>query len=253
MAKSSAHDLVMLPGIQLEQFGSTDELSKRAAELFVEQFSARAHRSEPFIVALSGGRVSQLFFRTLTAALRASNLPLATLHFFWADERCVAPQDMDSNFAVARSELFDPLGIPESQVHRIEGELPPDQAAIKAEAELCRIAPRTLSGQPLLDLLILGMGEDGHSASLFPNETEKAQSSPAIYRHVVVPKPPPNRITLGFPTIAAARTVLAMVSGTNKHRPLKSASTPECQSPFAKILRSRRTDGTTLVLTDFPV
>ncbi len=253
MAESSTHDLVMLPGIQLEQFGSTNELSKRAAELFVEQFYASAHSSEPFIIALSGGRVSQLFFRTLTATLRASNLPLATLHFFWADERCVAAQDMDSNFAVARSDLFDPLGIPESQVHRIEGELPPDQAAIKAEAELCRIATRTLSGQPLIDLLILGMGEDGHTASLFPNETEDAQSSPAIYRHIVAPKPPPNRITLGYPTIASARTVLALVSGPNKHEPLKNALTAGHPSPFAKILRSRQKSGTTTVLTDFPI
>ena len=240
-------------GIDLEVLPSSSALVERATEFFVQQIAARPSRLDPFLIALSGGRISQEFFETLALKLHASSAALETLHFFWADERCVPPQDPECNFAMAKSKLFDPLGISQTQIHRIEGELPPDQAVANAVADLCRIAPKTHLGQPVIDLLILGMGEDEHTASLFPNESKAAQESPAIYRHVVAPKPPPNRITLGYPALASARTVLILISGSTKREPLRHALNPTSQSPMAKMLQSRQPTQSTRVLTDFPL
>ena len=122
---------------------------------------------------------------------------LANVQFFWADERCVPPDDTESNFRLANELLFAPLKISESQIHRIRGELPPETAAAQAAAELRRFASSNANGQPVLDLIFLGMGEDGHVASLFPDEMEIAGSDKAVYRAVNnSPKPPPNRITI---------------------------------------------------------
>src|SRR5207244_660095 len=126
-------------------------------------------------------------------------------HFFFADERCVSPTDPDSNFLTARQFLFGPLQLRAEQTHRILGEVDPTYAAQEAEAELCRLAPMDGNAQPILDLIILGMGEDGHVASLFPGKPPEKINDPAVYRHVIAPKPPPNRITLGYAPILAAR------------------------------------------------
>ena len=140
----------------------------------------------------------------------------ANVHFFWADERCVPPNDAESNFRVARELLLIPLKIPDDHIHRIRGEESPAFAVAEAEAEICRIAALTNDSQPMLDLIFLGMGEDGHVASLFPDEAESVIASPAIYRAVAAVKPPPQRITLGYAAIAAARQVWVLASGRQR-------------------------------------
>jgi 6-phosphogluconolactonase len=131
------------------------------------------------------------------------------------------------------------LGIVADRIHRIRGEASPEEAAQHAEAELCRIAPLNGDGQPVLDLIFLGMGEDGHVASLFPGEPETALSDKAVYRVVRnSPKPPPVRITLGYATIAAARQVWVLASGAGKETALRESLKPEGQTPLARVLRS---------------
>lgn len=175
----------------------------------------------------------------VVAVARAGANPLSRVHFFWADERCVPPEHAESNYRVAREVLFDPLGIPSLQVHRIQGEKPPEAAATQAESEICRIAPLNRRGQPVLDLVFLGMGEDGHVASLFPGEPETVKESTAVYRTVTAPKPPPERITFGYSTIAVAREVWVLVSGTGKESALRDALASEGASPLCRVLRSR--------------
>ena len=102
-------------------------------------------------------------------------------------------------------------------------------------------------GQPELDLVFLGMGEDGHVASLFPKDTE-ALETPAVYRAVTGPKPPPRRITLGYPALAAAREVWVLASGLGKQEVLQSSLAPSGDTPLARVLKSR---SNTEIFTDF--
>src|SRR5439155_13789588 len=131
------------------------------------------------------------FFSALVDLAKPTRPFFQTVHFFWADERCVPPADPESNFAIARDLLFSPLNFSENQIHRIRGEDSPEAAATQAESDLCRLSPLNPDRQPLLDLIFLGMGEDGHVASLFPHEPEEMLRNRAIYRAVTAAKPPP--------------------------------------------------------------
>jgi 6-phosphogluconolactonase len=132
------------------------------------------------------------------------------------------------------------MGIAGPQIHRIHGELPPEEAAKSAEVELRRIVPLNAAGQPIFDVIFLGLGEDGHTASLFPGEPREISDSPAIYRAVYnSPKPPPERVTLGFPAIAAAKEVWMLASGKGKESALADSLSPEGKTPFAQLLRMR--------------
>jgi len=110
-------------------------------------------------------------------------------------------------------------------------------------------APQVVNGQPVLDLVILGMGEDGHVASLFPGETEEVIKSEAVYRAVTAVKPPPRRITLGYAAIVAAREVWVIAAGAGKEGALKESFSPRGKTPLARVLGQR---AQTRVLTDIP-
>ena len=140
---------------------------------------------------------------------------------------------------MAQELLLGPLGIAGHLIHRIRGEDPPESAAARAQAEISQVAPVTSEGQPVLDLIFLGMGEDGHVASLFPGEPEYVMASKAVYRPVVAVKPPPHRITMGYPTIAAARQVWVLASGAGKEIALRDALGPGGSTPLGRVLKLR--------------
>ena len=200
-----------------------------------------------FSAALSGGRIAHEFFKTVAMQVATRHVSLHKVHFFWGDERCVPPEHTESNFAAANKFLLQPLGIPESQIHRVCGEEPPAFAAAQAEVELRRFAPLNAYGLPVLDLIFLGMGEDGHVASLFTGESEEVMAAPAIYRAVTATKPPPQRITLGYGAIAAARQVWVLASGASKEEALRESLKPEGGTPLARMLRMREH---TVIFTD---
>jgi len=206
-----------------------------AAEFSSWATPASATRS----VALSGGRIAKDFFSAVTRLTRKRGQSLAHFHFFWADERCVPPDHAESNYRSAAELLFTPLGLSPQNLHRIRGEEDPDQAACEAGAELRRCASTNAAGQPVLDLILLGMGEDGHVASLFPDEAPDAMLSPTVYRAVTASKPPPRRITLGYATIAAARNIWVLASGVGKEAALQASLAKEGQTPLARVLRQR--------------
>lgn len=193
-------------------------------------------------LALSGGRIAKDYLSALARLAEERGQSLAHVHFFWADERCVTPEHAESNYRSAAELLFQPLGLPAANIHRIRGEDDPDAAARAAEAELRRIVSADASGQPVLDLVLLGMGEDGHVASLFPGEPEATMSSPVVYRAVTASKPPPRRVTLGYAAIAAAREVWVLASGAGKEAALRESLAPGGRTPLARVLRER--DGT---------
>jgi 6-phosphogluconolactonase len=225
----------------LRPFATAEALALKAATRWLSAMDQR----EKFTVALSGGRIPKLLYAAVAA--EASPEAFANVHFFWGDERCVSPTDEESNFKLAAVRLFLALKVPESQVHRILTERGEAFAVQQAEAEICRIADLDDAGQPVLDLVFLGMGEDGHVASLFPGDTE-ALESPSVYRAVTGPKPPPRRITLGYPALAAAREVWVLAAGEGKRDALRASLAPDGDTPLARVLQNRTH---TEIFTDF--
>jgi len=236
-----------MSNVELFSFASDLELAKAAASRWLEFLESSEPVSHQTSVALSGGRIARRFFSEFANLAASRRVSLNSVHFFWGDERCVPPTDPESNFAVAQELLFTPLKISSDRIHRIRGEDVPDSAATQAEAELRKIVPADASGQLMLDLVFLGMGEDGHVASLFPSETEQAISDKRVYRPVTTSKPPPRRITISYQTIAAAKQVWVLASGSGKEKALRESLAPQGATPLARVIRSR---GSTKVFTD---
>ncbi|TAK98698.1 MAG: 6-phosphogluconolactonase [Verrucomicrobia bacterium] len=238
-------------GCDLKTFASDDALAECAARDWLQAALAARTAGREFCTALSGGRIATKFYAQIVAQAGAGKADLSHAHFFWADERCLPPHDVESNFRLARELLFEPLAISDAQIHRIRGEDEPDSAAREAESEICRIAPLNGDGQPVLDLVLLGMGEDGHVASLFPDEPAEVSASPAVYRAVKnSPKPPPQRVTLGYAAIAAAREVWVLVAGSAKREVLRNSLLGALKTPLARVVRQ---GGGNRVYADFVV
>jgi 6-phosphogluconolactonase len=236
-----------MKNFELIAFASADELARAAASAWLDEIESANRAGKAHCVALSGGRIAQKFFAATVeqAGLRkigdggTQSLP-TNVHFFWADERCVPLTDPESNFKLASELLFAPLKISANKIHRIRGEVSPQAAVNIAEAELGRIAPADKNGQPALDLIFLGMGEDGHVASLFPDAPPEILNCASPYLAIEnSPKPPPRRISLSFAAIAAARQVWALVSGSGKEAACRESLRPGGQTPLAHVLRSR--------------
>jgi 6-phosphogluconolactonase len=241
---------------ELISFATADELARTVASAWLDEIEAAKRADKRHCVALSGGRIARKFFASVVEQARARkmgdgdtpSLP-SNVHFFWADERCVPPDDAESNFAIARKFLFAPLKIGDAQIHRIRGEDSPEAAATAASTEITQIAPLNEAGQPILEIIFLGMGEDGHVASLFPGEPDVLISDRAIYRAVKnSPKPPPNRVTLGYAVIAAAKQVWVLVSGTGKEATLRELLTPKGRTPLARVTQFKTR---TIIFSDF--
>ena len=233
---------------ELISFATPDELARAVADAWLEEVAAANREGKAHCVALSGGRISLKFFAAVLELVRAQGIALNHVHFFWADERCVPPTDAESNFSAANEHFFKQLGIGAGQIHRIQGEMPPEKAAELATADIKRLVPIGNDNQPQLDLIFLGMGEDGHVASLFPGEAEVVQADPAVFRAIGnSPKPPPNRVTLGYAAIIAAKQVWVLASGAGKHAALNESLSPSGQTPLARVLQARQN---TKVFTD---
>ena len=236
--------------IDLLSFSSADELARAAASAWLDEIETANRAGKLHCVALSGGRITQKFFTETVAQAAARKTSFANVHFFWADERCLPPTDSESNFKLANDLLFTKLeNISENQIHRLRGEDSTSAAVKNAESELCRIAPRK-NQSPILDLVLLGMGEDGHVASLFPNAGPAILNCSAPFLAVVgSPKPPPTRISLSYAAIAAAQQVWTLVSGAGKADALRETLQPDGQTPLARVIRSRTM---TRIFSDLP-
>jgi len=186
-------------------------LARAAAERFVtltqEAIAARGR----FDVALAGGGTPRTTYKLLATPELASQVDWSRVHVFWGDERSVPPTDPDSNARMARETLLDRVGIPEASIHRIRGEWPPEAAAQDYEREILEI----LGKQPRFDLILLGMGTDGHTASLFPGSAAICENERLVVA-AYVKALKAWRITITLPLINAARHVLILVSGTTK-------------------------------------
>jgi 6-phosphogluconolactonase len=226
-------------------------LAKEAAAGWVRDLQMQSkYFSEgmAYCVALSGGRIARNFFSEIAKQAATRRELFDHVHFFWADERCVPPTDPESNYAIAKELLFNPLKIPDTQVHRLRGE---ENEALALRDALENIimwaSPKVGKGQPIFDMIFLGMGEDGHVASLFPGESESLMDDPAFYRAVTAVKPPPRRLTLGYGAIVRALDVWVLIAGADKANALKESLSPSGKTPLARVLKQR---AQTSILTD---
>ncbi len=196
-------------------FDDPRALAQAAAGEFRARAEAAIARAGRFTVALSGGTTPRLLFDELATEPYRS-LGWARVHVFWADERAVPPDNPASNFGAADQALLAPAGVPAANVHRMRGEDPePERAARDYEGTLRAFFGVSEGRAPRLDLVLLGMGPDGHTASLFPR-------SPALnerVRLVVAPRVERLgawRLTLTLPVLNAARCVIFSVAGADK-------------------------------------
>lgn len=189
-----------------------EEVARRAAEATAGAARTAIAQRGMFAVALAGGDTPRRMYEKL-AADTSVDWPRA--EFFWGDERTVPPQHPDSNFGMADRALLRPLGIDPRRIHRMNAERD-DLAAIARdyEEELVKVCGEP-GGPPRLDLVLLGMGADGHTASLFPHTAALSESRRYVTANDV-PQHATRRVTVTFPLIAAARAVIVLVTGEAK-------------------------------------
>jgi 6-phosphogluconolactonase len=213
-----------------------DELARRAAEQFVACSSQAIARSGRFAVALSGGATPKMLYALLAAPGFRERIDWACVHLFWSDERCVPPDHPDSNFRMVQEALLSRAPIPTDHFHRMPGEREPRDAAVAYETELreffdCGTKPLSF------DLMLLGLGEDGHTASLFPG-TAVVDESEHLVAAVYVESLKTHRLTLTLPVINAAGFVMFLASGKSKAkvvREILSDGSRAANYPAAKV------------------
>lgn len=223
-------------------------LSQEAAQSVVRLASEAIVTRGRFSIALSGGSTPKILYGLLGSEPYRSQINWSSVDIFWSDERCVPPDSDDSNYHLAQEVLLSRIPIPESQVHR----MPADQADRNAAAQAYTDEmQRTFStdGIPHFDLLQLGMGPEGHTASLFPHQASLHEQQ-RLVMYVNVPKPPPPRLTFTPPLLNAARHVLFLVTGTDKADAVQAVLEGEYQPDEYPAQIVRPTDGEVVWMLD---
>lgn len=196
---------------------SAAELALASARNIADKVQAAVAKRGVARIAISGGSTPQAAFKLLADPSQpfASTIPWDKLQLFWVDERCVAPEHPDSNYGVCKKLLLDHVGIPAANVHRMEGELDPEEAASRYESVLRNTLKLEGAEAPAFDLLLLGMGDDGHTASLFPH-TEGLLEFGRLCIANHVPQKDTWRLTLTSPVINQATEVVFEIGGAAK-------------------------------------
>ncbi|KAI3467224.1 hypothetical protein Pfo_023887 [Paulownia fortunei] len=208
-------------GRELRIHENADELSSNLAEYIAELSEASIKERGVFAIALSGGSLITLMGK-LCEAPYIKTVDWAKWYIFWADERVVAKSHADSNYKLAKDGLFSKVPIVPSHVHSINDSVTAEQAAEDYEfvmRQLVRtrvISVSEINDCPKFDLVLLGMGPDGHVASLFPNHSVLNEKEQWVTFITDSPKPPPERITFTFPVINSASNVAVVVTGSSK-------------------------------------
>jgi 6-phosphogluconolactonase len=221
----------MLPEVLV---GEPSQLSERLASLFAADGQRAVSTQGSFAIALCGGSVATAFFP------RLSRLPFdwSRAHVFWADERAVPPADPESNYGLARRLWLEPAAVPPERIHRMEGDAPDLERAAAAYGDEMT---RALGTPPRLDLALLGVGPDGHVASLFPGHPLLREERRWVMPVVDAPKPPARRLTLTLPALAAAGRVVFAAMGSAKAGVIHAAlDQPDSRLPVALLARRAR-------------
>jgi 6-phosphogluconolactonase len=241
------------PRGRLEVVRDADALAQAAAAEFVRRALRASAERRRFTVALAGGSTPLGLYRLLARRGRLTPpgpLPWEAIHLFWGDERMVAPDHPESNYGSAFAELVAPLGLRPDNVHRIRGELATAQSAASAYEQELRFRFGLEPGElPRFDLVFLGLGADGHTASLFPGHPALAERR-RLAVPVRLPAPGPDRVSLSLPVLNRAAAVVFLVSGADKREALRRllrAGEPAASLPALAV---QPAEGDLLLLAD---
>ena len=216
-----------------------DDLAHKAAEQWIALAAAAIARSGRFAVALSGGSTPKALYSLLATPEFCKRIEWNCVHLFWGDERCVPPDHPESNYRMTREALLSKIDIPPENIHRMSGEKDPATAAAEYEHKLRNFFLEKTAA-PRFDLVLLGLGEDGHTASLFPGSTALREAARWVATSYVE-RLHAHRLTLTLPVINAAVEVEFLISGESKrnilHEILASES-PSENYPAAHVLPS---------------
>ncbi len=237
-------------GVTVMKFGGSSlkdprSLMERAAWHFTHLAAEAISQRGRFTVALAGGSTP----RQLYALLAGKEIDWRSIHFFWGDERCVPPENPESNFRMAYDVLLSRVQVPAGNIHRIPAESPLDEAARRYETALHLFFG---VNSPVFDLILLGLGPDGHTASLFPGAPAVRETTRWVAGVVHTTPPPPllDRITLTPVVLNAARNVLFLVSGADKTEPLRKVLRGPFQPDLLPAQSVAPVDGKILWLVD---
>jgi 6-phosphogluconolactonase len=238
----------VLPGVLV--YPNPAEVARAAARHFVDYAWQSIARYGQFFVALSGGNTPRMMYRMLASAEFRGQVDWAKVHVFWSDERAVPPDHPDSNYGMARSELLLRVPIPPANVHRMEAEKASiGRAAHEYEEVLRKYLELDDQGFPRFHLILLGMGADGHTASLFPGTRVTRQTSRWVSTPMVA-KLNARRMTLTLPVLDAALRVVFLVVGTDKAETVRAVLEGKAEPPLPAQQVQPRGNGLKLFLLD---
>lgn len=230
----------------VETLASADEVARTAAELLTARADDALRARGKFVLALSGGSTPEQLYHLLARPPYRARIDWSRVEFFWSDERAVGPTDPQSNFHLANETLLAPLGIAPQRVHRMHGEAADlDSAARAYETEIQQIA----GSPPRFDLVLLGMGADGHTASLFPGSAALEVND----RWVVASTGPPpieRRLSFTLTLINRAACVVFLVAGASKRPVLEQILRDVPVVPALPAARVAPADGELIWLID---
>jgi 6-phosphogluconolactonase len=202
--------------LKITDVKDAEELAQKALELFMDSAQKAISKKDVFHVAISGGRTPRRFYELLGRDNLSLNLPWDKIELFWVDERCVKPDLPDSNYKLAADTFLKTVPIPKQNIHRIAGESIDYGQAVSEYTRVLKEVFNLEPGRfPEFDLMILGMGPDGHIGSLLPNSYALFDTDDLV-AVVYQIKGGLNRITLTHPVMCAAQQLLVMVSGAEK-------------------------------------
>ncbi|HLN56548.1 MAG TPA: 6-phosphogluconolactonase [Bacteroidales bacterium] len=194
-------------------FSTPSEMASKLAEEIVQRIVASANSERPYSMALSGGSTPELLYSFLFDEF-AGGVPWDFVHLFWGDERCVPPDSSESNYGLVKRYMVEKTGLPSSNVHRIKGEEEPVFEAMRYSGELSTMLP-IRDKLPVFDLVLLGLGEDGHTASIFPDQKHLLNSE-RLCDVALHPSSGQKRITLTGKVINNAEAVIFLAAGVKK-------------------------------------
>lgn len=232
---------------EIRIFKDLEKLSKDAADLFTEKAAIAIAERSRFLVALNGGGTPARLFQMLANDYK-EKVNWSKIHVFWGDERCVPPDDTGSSYGQAKYLLLSQVPIPDMNIHRIKGELSPVDASKDYSATLKEFATSPLDF-PCFDLILLGMGEDGHTASLFPG-SPVGVNGPTIPVTAHYQDRPANRVSLTPIVFNNARTIAFMAIGDKKAVTLAEVLSDRYNPELYPVQRIRPKNGELIWLVD---
>lgn len=229
-------------------FTDADSLSQAAAAIFVETAGEAVRDRGRCLISLSGGETPKRMYSILAQRPQRDLVTWGAMHFFWGDERCVPPEDLNSNYRTARELLLGHVPVPPENIHRVRTELEPELAAEDYALALSRSAEPPLQF-PRFDLVLLGLGEDGHTASLFPHSNlDEAAVTMAV--QVAATNARTWRVSLMPQVFNAARKIVFLVQGAGKSAIVANVLYGAHQPEAMPAQRIRPTNGELIWLLD---